>query len=191
MYRITALVFAFIFAGCIGFTGVAAYAQSGIDPLFDLTTLGGASGASMGEITGNITEQIMGSTGPTEQQTSAIDAGSLAVEVAVPEVNQTVIEVIDTRGRYSPRLKVNYREFPLRSLAAKNGRTIEKKTHVEIVTQRIQSRLRVPNIELVVEDRTAILSGTVATKRQRDLAESMLRFEPGIDAVRNNLTVVP
>jgi len=182
-----------LFAGCIGFTGFTAHAQSlrSADPLDDMmrSMMGGASAGTMSDFTGNITEQIMGSTGPVEQQGSAIEAG-IVVGAATPEVNQTVVEVIDTRtGRYPPRLKVNFSEFPLRSLDAKNGRGVEEKTHADIVAQRIQSRLRVPNIELVVKDRTAILSGTVPTERQRSLAESMLRFEPGIDAVQNKLTV--
>jgi plasmid stability protein len=87
-------------------------------------------------------------------------------------------------------LTINFTEFPLRSLAAAHGRSVEAKTQAEIVVQRIQTRLREPKIDLVVKDRTAILSGTVATDRQRDLAESMLRFEPGIDVVQNEIIVV-
>jgi hypothetical protein len=191
MYRIIAL----IFAGCIGLTGFTSYAQPGGD-IFDemmrsMASGGTSSGATSGG--GSITEQFMGSTGPTQQQTSAIEEGqSLAVDVEVPEINQTVVEVIDTRtGRYQPRLKVNFHEFPLRSFAAKIRRGTEEKTHTDIVAQRIQSRLCVPNIELVVENRTATLVGSVATERQRNLAESMLRFEPGIDSVQNELILLP
>jgi osmotically-inducible protein OsmY len=204
MYRIIA----FIFAGCIGFTGFTSYAQSqgGADPIEEMMRSmapGGASGTTS-DIFGSLTDQIKSSSAPTEQQTSAIEDGqSLVGDVETPNVNQTVVEIIDTRtGRYPPRLKVNFHEFPLRSLAADNGhsenrrsengqRDVGKKTRVDIVVQRIQSRLRAPNIELVVEDRTAIISGMVATERQRNLAESMLRFEPGIDTVENKLTVAP
>jgi len=195
MYRIIVL----IFAGCIGFTGFTACAQmsGGDDPvarMMESLMSGGTSAGSTSDTAGRIMDEIMtGTTGTTELPASSIKEGQrLVIEEETPEVNQTVIEVIDTRtGRYPPRLKVNFAEFPLRSLAAKHGRSVEAKTHADIVAQRIQSRLRAPNIELVVQDRTAIISGTVATERERSLAESMLRFEPGIDAVENKLTITP
>ena len=192
MYRIIAL----IFAGCISLTGFVSYAQPGgdiLDEMMRSMASGGASSGATSDIGGNLTEQFMNFTGPAQQQTSAIEEGrSLVVDIEVPEINQTVVEAIDTRtGRYPPRLKVNFHEFPLRSFAAKIRRGTEEKTHADIVAQRIQSRLRVPNIELVVENRTAILVGTVATERQRNLAESMLRFEPGIDSVQNELIILP
>jgi hypothetical protein len=128
-------------------------------------------------------------------QTSAIE-GLLVVDHAEPEVNRTVIEVIDTRtGRNQPRLKINFAEFPLRSLTEvsrpNNGRTTQAGSSAEIVALRIQNRLRVSPFHLAIEDRTAILSGAVATERDRKLIETMLRFEPGISTVKNEMTVVP
>jgi len=122
--------------------------------------------------------------------------GPLVVDFEVPEVNLTVVEIIDTRtGRYPPRLTINFAEFPLRSLTEtsrlNNGRSVQTSTQAAIVVQRIQSRLRVPEFQLAVEGRTAIISGTVATERERGLIESMLRFEPGINSVQNEITVVP
>ena len=43
--------------------------------------------------------------------------------------------------------------------------------------------------EVSVEDRTAILRGVVADARQKDLAELLVSFEPGISAVKNELRV--
>jgi len=193
MYRVLTL----IFAGCIGLTGFVSHAQSpgrtdSIGTMIRSLTSGGTSVGTTSDLVGNITDQIMSTTEPTEQQTSAIEAGQrLVVDVEVPEINKTVVETIDTRtGRYPSRLKIDFCEFPLRSLAAKNGRSVGEQTQADVVAQRIQSRLRIQKIDLTVEDRTAIISGTVATERQRSLAESMLRFEPGIDAVHNKLTVV-
>jgi hypothetical protein len=122
--------------------------------------------------------------------------GPLVVDFEVPEVNLTVVEIIDTRtGRYPPRLTINFAEFPLRSLTEtsrlNNGRSVQTSTQAAIIVQRIQSRLRVPEFQLAVEGRTAIISGTVATERERGLIESMLRFEPGINSVQNEITVVP
>ena len=128
---------------------------------------------------------------PTGQATPTIDV-PLVVSVDVPEVNMSTAPAFtggSLTGRYSPRLKINFTEFPLRSLE----RTIRTNsgTQAEITVQRIQSRLGVPEIHLVVNDRTATVSGTVATERQRSLAESMLRFEPGIDTVRNEIRIAP
>jgi osmotically-inducible protein OsmY len=46
-------------------------------------------------------------------------------------------------------------------------------------------------IEVAVEDRTAILRGEVAERQDAVLAELLVRFEPGVDSVRNELTVAP
>ena len=43
--------------------------------------------------------------------------------------------------------------------------------------------------EVWVEGRTAILRGEVADARERDLAALLVSFEPGISAVRNELTI--
>jgi hypothetical protein len=46
-------------------------------------------------------------------------------------------------------------------------------------------------ISVLVADRTAILQGVVPSARDRDLAATLLAFEPGIDAIRNDLVVDP
>ena len=174
------------FIGCISFTGFAAHAQlpgAGftIDSIFQSFTVEGAMG------------QFMDTPAPVEQQVSAIE-GPLVVEIEVSEVNQTAAEVIDSRtGLYPPRLKINFAEFPLRTLAngANNVRNGRNGASTDVIVQRIQNRLRLSQINLVVEDRVAIVSGTVATERQRNLVASMLRFEPGIDTVKNEIAVVP
>ena len=43
--------------------------------------------------------------------------------------------------------------------------------------------------EVSVEGRTAILRGAVATARDRELAEALVQFEPGISDVQNDLQV--
>jgi hypothetical protein len=138
-------------------------------------------------------EDAMTTPVPVGQPTSSIDEGTqLVVETEGPEVNLEVAEAIDTKtGRYPPRLKIDFSEFPLRSLDSTSKRTGEPKTQKDIIAQRIQRRLRVPKIDLVVKNRIAVISGTVSTERQRNLAESMLHFEPGIDVVQNEIAVVP
>ena len=46
-------------------------------------------------------------------------------------------------------------------------------------------------IEVLVAGRTATLRGAVASARQRELAEIVARFSPGISQIQNELTVRP
>ena len=178
-------IYTVIIIGCISFTGFNAYAQSTSDigSMFQSQT----SSMSMDEIMARLVDTST----PTGQVIPTIDV-PLVVSVDVPEVNMSTAPAFtggSLTGRYSPRLKINFTEFPLRSLALTNR--AHTGTQAETVAQRIQSRLGVPEIHLVVQNRTATVSGTVMTERQRSLAESMLRFEPGIDTVRNEITVTP
>jgi len=196
-----------IFAGYISFTGFTAQAQITVQGQFSTGTealmeanfqaLTGAAGAeiSTADLIDAIVADVMSVTESTGPLVSAIE-GALTVETLVPEVNLATADVIDTRtNRYVPRVRINFAEFPLTSLSSasrsNNGHNGEVKTRSNIVAQRIQSRLRLPNVDLVVQDRTAVISGTVETERQRILAESMLRFEPGIDTIKNEIVVQP
>ena len=186
-------VYTLIIAGFVSLIGCTVHAQTSGDPMDDLIkrlTTGG-SGASVGDILGDVTQQLIDTTGPTQQVTSAIEGSLVVVEEVTPEVNKPITEIIDSRtNRYPPRLKINFAEFPLRSLE-KSKRTSNGNTGTNIIAQRIQSRLRLPQVNLVVQDRTAIVTGTVSTGDQRRLVESMLRFEPGIDTVKNEIIVTP
>lgn len=53
----------------------------------------------------------------------------------------------------------------------------------------IKALRRLGPIEVVLNDRTAILRGTVASSRDRELAERLVRLEPGIWEVKNDLVV--
>lgn len=58
------------------------------------------------------------------------------------------------------------------------------------VLQRRLSRLEpMSNLDVTMQGRRAVLRGVVATDHDRDLAEQLIRLEPGIDAVQNELTV--
>ena len=138
-------------------------------------------------------------------QVQEIDA-PIVVETVTPEINLEIASIyiggdMDT-ARYTPRLRINFDEFPLVSLISTekadseesngrsaNGRGARNGATTNVIIQRIQNRLRLPHIDLVVQDRVATVSGTVETERQRKLVESMLRFEPGINSVRNEITV--
>ena len=153
---------------------------------------------STADLVGGIAASLMDTTTPIEQQISAIE-GPLISEIPAPEVNQTIAESLigDAQtGRYPPRLKINFAEFPLRTIEAANGensagRNGRNGATTDSIVQRIQTKLRIAPVDLVVQNRTATVSGMVTTERQRNLIASMLRFEPGIDAVNNELTVGP
>ena len=188
-------VYTIICAGFVGFTGFTAHAQLPSDSALSIDgmvrTLTGTAGP----------DAASGTSTPTGPPAPTLEA-PIVFEMENPEeVNSTIIEAVDSKTkRYAPRLRVNFAEFPLRSLTPttqtdnenKNG-TLKTRTGTpaNVLAQRLQSRLRVPQIDLAVNDRTVIVSGTVTTERQRSLAESMLRFEPGIDRVQNEITVVP
>ena len=192
-------VYTLTFFGFISFTGFTTYAQPGVsvvdEMIRSLAAGGSASGVSISDVVQGVAGQLMDISTPTEQQTAAIE-GPLTIEAVVPEVNQTIVEVIDTRTRrYSPRLKINFAEFPLRSFTevnrTNNRHSIQTGTPTEMIVQRVQSRLRVLEFQLAIEDRTAVVSGMVATERDRSLIELILCFEPGISVVKNEITVVP
>ena len=171
----------FIMTGFIGFAGFSAYAQLPSDLETALQSLGNAASVA------DLLQGVKDASAPVESIT-IIDA-PLVVEAGVPEVNQAMASAYiggTQTGRYAPRLKIDFAEFPLRSFTP-----ADRTNTGQIVLQRIQSRLRAHQIDLVVKDRTAIVSGNVATERQRSLAEAMLRFEPGIDSVQNQITVTP
>ena len=193
-------VYTLTFAVFVSFSGFVAYAQPGgpgtsIEAVIQsLTTVGETPGVSVSDVVQNVAGQLMDTSAPVEQQVSAID-GPLVVDTVIPEVNLTVVETIDTRtGRYPPRLKIDFGEFPLRSLTGtvpNNGRNVQTSTPIEMIAQRIKNRLRVPEFHITIEDRTAIISGITETEHQRKLIESMLRFEPGISKIQNNITIAP
>ncbi|MDR0610706.1 MAG: BON domain-containing protein [Planctomycetaceae bacterium] len=145
--------------------------------------------------------QKMKSTENTEASVRSAVEGKLVVEEVIPETNRTVVEAVDTKTkRYSPRLKLNFVEFPLRPLSGKIVKTAENEESADLfeqtntvitrdIARRIQSHLRTQEIQFEFKNRSVRLSGTVKTLRQRELAEMMIRMEPGIDSVTNDLVV--
>jgi hypothetical protein len=61
------------------------------------------------------------------------------------------------------------------------------------LSQRVTRALRLPDghsLRVILQGRTAIVQGEVATEHARDLAERLLRLEPGVSSVQNELTVI-
>jgi len=85
------------------------------------------------------------------------------------------------KGIYYPRLEIAFDtdvSEPSPELAAVKARVSERVTGVAG-----------DNVELTIEGRTAFLTGAVSSHRAAELAEQLLRFEPGVDRVENNLRV--
>ena len=181
----------------IGIASLPSPVHAQMDTESVIQTLRAGNTLSTSDIFEGIASSLMMEATLAEQQTSAIE-GPLISDVFVPEVNQNVAETLiggDQTGRYPPRLKINFNEFPLKDINANNVNNGRLGTSANSMIERIIRRLRLPTqndepqVILTVQDRTAIVSGTVQTDRQRSLVEAMLRFEPGIDAVTNKLTV--
>ncbi|MDR1141360.1 MAG: BON domain-containing protein [Planctomycetaceae bacterium] len=155
---------------------------------------------SIDNIVESMTQKMQSTTNTAESVKSAVE-GKLVVEEVIPETNRTIVEAVDSKTkRYSPRLKLNFAEFPLRPLSGKIVGTVENNESADLfeqtntvitndIARRIQGHLQTQEIHFEFKNRTARLSGTVKTSRQRELAEMMLRMEPGIDKITNDLVV--
>lgn len=80
------------------------------------------------------------------------------------------------------------------AVAAESAATIPLDSQRPTVTIRVARALRLASdspLAASVVDRTAILTGTVASEQERTLAETMVSFEPGISQVRNLIEVRP
>ncbi len=133
--------------------------------------------------------QSMSAIGPAENTTKSVQSavsGNLIVVETIPDTNQTVVESIDKKtNRYSPRLKIDFASFPLARPAS-----VEAPIPTERIAKHLQQRLRLDQpIEIEFLERTACLRGTVSTQRHKELAEMILRLEPGVDTVKNELVV--
>jgi len=99
-----------------------------------------------------------------------------------PDVNLTgPPSGTSTAGMYRPRLRVDFQFAPRSPVAIR----LELAKRLELAWAIDRST----PIAVSVEDETATLRGEVASERDRDLAEFLVLFEPGISKVLNELTV--
>ena len=135
-------------------------------------------GTDSRDIRGFVGMQQAENTGQVESAVS-----DLRIETG-PDANRAGAASPRTRARmYDPRLKVGFGFAP--------RPTAEVSTHL---TRRLQSSLALEgtgSIEMSQKGGTAILSGEVASERDRRLARLLLLLEPGISTVENRLTVRP
>ena len=123
----------------------------------------------------------MHQSGLGEMLQSAVD-DNLQVQTVAPDVNRVVEPVVPPRLRLNaPRLELGFVARPQNV----------QQTEVTVV-RRLQSSLPTldpDGFEVSVADGVATLRGTVASERDRRMAELLLSFEPGIGQIQNDLTV--
>ncbi len=86
-----------------------------------------------------------------------------------------------SQGPYQPRLELGFAIPPLDGAV--------KSAQLTARMARFASAPWLSGVAVEVQARTAILRGVVASEEQRLLAEELVRLEPGIDQVQNELTV--
>ncbi|MHB8862100.1 MAG: BON domain-containing protein [Pirellulaceae bacterium] len=85
---------------------------------------------------------------------------------------------------YPPRMEVSFPTLPVPAAQQPSRRALD-------TLARSHQMPGASRIEVLMEGRTAILQGEVLSEADRDLAEILLTFEPGISAIRNELQVNP
>jgi hypothetical protein len=109
-------------------------------------------------------------------------AAATVREPQIPEVNREPNEGNSATQPYSPQLVLG------------PGFSEPTTTAVSSAVERHLSRSPIRWVEpldLTLAGRTAVLRGAVASQRDRELAEALVQFEPGISDVQNDLQVVP
>lgn len=115
---------------------------------------------------------------------------ALAIEeTTVPETNKNIVESVDQKTqRYSPRLSIDFRLFPLQRATTK---FTGSKINADSMKQNIGRRLGVHDVEFSLQNRTMTLTGTVPSEHERQMVEMMVRLEPGVDHICNELVIKP
>lgn len=86
------------------------------------------------------------------------------------------------KGMYYPRLEIDFDE----------ATTDTTSQAASIAIAKLQSRLeRIAGagVTLSVEERVAVLRGSVGSRKDAEIVAAIISFEPGIDAVRNELEI--
>ncbi|MBM4001316.1 MAG: BON domain-containing protein [Planctomycetes bacterium] len=133
----------------------------------DERSLGGFVGSEQARTSGNVPSSTTGLRPPPDRSST---------------LNRP-IPPLGARDPYHPRLTIGFQA------PSDNVTDLERRLAAQLAeSPRFAGAGR---FEVSVEGRTAILRGEVAAAKDRDLAELVVRFEPGISDVRNELAVVP
>jgi hypothetical protein len=85
---------------------------------------------------------------------------------------------------YNPRLDISFEAPPVPESLRPDRRALD-------ILVRSPQMSGPSRIAVSLEGRTAILQGEVPSEADRDLAETLLTFEPGISAIQNDLQINP
>ncbi|REK11444.1 MAG: BON domain-containing protein [Planctomycetota bacterium] len=162
------------------------------NPAEELVNPGGALTGEERYIRGNrrATDFIGTDTGDDRPFIGAVQARQRAMQPAAaearerrrPNVNRPLPpESNSPNSPYPPRMEL------APDLRGPNAGAVAAGVERHLLKSRIQW---VEPLEVVTEGRTTVLRGTVTSARDRALAATLTRFEPGVGDVRNDLRVV-
>lgn len=116
------------------------------------------------------------------RQMRSLPAAATVRETILPEVNRAQNEGNLAQRPYPPQLVL--------APELSGPTTMAVVSALETHLSRSSIRWTKP-FEVSLLGRTAVLTGAVASERDRALAEALVRFEPGISDVQNDLQVAP
>lgn len=119
------------------------------------------------------TQAIGVGTAPIAANNVRIETGNLRSNRPLPPLGKS--------GMYYPKLDLN-------SIVVEDAEVITNPRQFERFKERVRERTD-SEIEITMESGVAVIRGEVGSKRDSELLEAMIGFEPGVDRVRNELTV--
>jgi osmotically-inducible protein OsmY len=135
-------------------------------------------GTDSGDRAGFVGSATADNSGPIQSATT----GALVRTTTGPAINRTRVRS-PAPYMYEARLRIGFDVNP-QSLPM-------RKTKVDQRLMQARAIDPASSIEVQLEGSTAILRGTVGSGREKNLAEMLLMFEPGISNVKNELVVRP
>jgi len=136
-----------------------------------------------GDFVGSNRTDLKGFVGATQAVgvgTAPIAANNVRIETGSPRTNRP-LGPLGKSGMYYPKLDLN-------SIVEDEGEVLASPQQLERLQERVRERSN-SSIQLTFEAGVAVVRGQVASKRESDLVETLLGFEPGVDRVRNELVV--
>ena len=109
-------------------------------------------------------------------------AAATVLEPKLPEVNRAPTESTSSNRPYPPRLVL------APDLSGPTPRAVVSAVEEHLLKSPIRW---LSPLEVSLKGRTAVLRGEVGSVRDRELAEALARFEPGVSDIQNDLRVAP
>jgi len=128
------------------------------------TELRGFVGAAQAVGVGNV---------PIATNNVRIETGNLRSNKPLPPLGKA--------GMYYPKLDLN-------SIVEEDAEVIANPRQFERFKERVRERID-SDIDITLESGIAVVRGEVGSKRESELLEAMIGFEPGVNRVRNELTI--